>query len=98
LRWIQKHSDELPNSLMPHPNGPDGPVGAEWGPFPHLDDDERQGDFGSPTEDAVIRFQHQAGLDVDGFAGIDTLHQLDPIVAFLEARHLTASGAIDYTS
>jgi hypothetical protein len=37
-----------------------------------------------PTELAVMKFQKEAGLEVDGRAGMNTLHRLDKVLLAVE--------------
>jgi hypothetical protein len=81
LKKIAFGSHLLPERLLPKPFGPYGPPGAAWGPFYG----GLRNEFG-PIEDYAVRlFQSQSGnLEVDGKAGIETLHRLDEIVCYLE--------------
>lgn len=61
-----------------------GLIGS-WGPFNISQNELDNASFGSTTDLAVKLFQKQHGfLDVDGKAGINTLRELDRILASLE--------------
>jgi hypothetical protein len=59
--------------------------GGPWGRF-FLDntDEFKVGTYDTPTELAVRRFQDEAGLEVDGFAGMNTLQRLDRVLVAVE--------------
>jgi hypothetical protein len=59
--------------------------GGPWGRF-FLDntDEFKVGTYDMPTELAVRRFQDEAGLEVDGLAGMNTLRRLDKILVAVE--------------
>jgi hypothetical protein len=56
-----------------------------WGPF-HLDNTNefKVGTYDSFTESAVLRFQWQATIQIDGSAGMETAHRLDGILVAAE--------------
>ena len=85
LKRIEFDSSKLPAQLRPRLKFDDDTrPGLQWGPF-FIADDERQGRvYGGDTHTAVVRFQRQAGLDLDGKAGINTLTRLDKILHFVE--------------
>jgi peptidoglycan hydrolase-like protein with peptidoglycan-binding domain len=59
--------------------------GGPWGRF-FLDntDEFAVGTYDIKTEDAVRRFQDEAGLEVDGLAGMNTLQRLDKVLLAIE--------------
>lgn len=46
---------------------------------------EEDGEFGSATQQAVMRFQKKYGLEVDGKAGKNTINKLDALIASQDA-------------
>jgi hypothetical protein len=59
--------------------------GGMWGPFRLDDTDEfKVGTYDSFTESAVLRFQWQASIQIDGSAGMQTLPRLDGILVAAE--------------
>lgn len=89
LESIQTFSFLLPDPLLPHPKGKNGPPGVQWGPFIPLD---RRGFFGTFTQLNTMRFQRQAGLQVDGKAGMLTLPRIDELLVFLEQNVPSLGG------
>lgn len=92
LMKIAMFSAHLPASLLPRPFGKFGPPGAAWGPFEfkHSGSDPLQFEpsvnFNDLADIALRKFQRQDGsLDVDGKAGMATLHRLDEIVRNLDS-------------
>jgi hypothetical protein len=71
----------LPKDRPTHPDY----KGGLWGPF-RLDDTDlfKVGTYDHFTQNSVLRFQIQALLVGDGFAGMHTLHRLDGIVVAAE--------------
>ena len=60
---------------------------GNWGPFNLDRTDFESATIGRATEEDIETFQLEArGLEADGKAGMNTIPQLDKIVAFLEAR------------
>ncbi len=85
LKRIELRSSILPAALRPGVKfDNDTRPGLQWGPF-FIAEDERQGRvYGGDTHTAVVRFQRQAGLVLDGKAGINTLTRLDQVLHFVE--------------
>jgi hypothetical protein len=82
LKFIELHSHQLPTRLLPHPNGPNGPPGIQWGPY---DIPIGAESFSDRLAIAVAKFQKQAGdLDIDGKAGRQTFARLDEFMVFFE--------------
>jgi hypothetical protein len=81
LLFLEENSNRFPDRFLPHPFGPDGPSGVQWGPFDF--DDPRETFYGVRTGFSVIKFQKQAGLKPDGKAGMQTLPRIDEILVFL---------------
>ena len=82
LKRIEDRSSNLPPRFLPRPFGPDGPPGAQWGPFVFPDD--VSGFYSGLMDQAVRLFQRQAGLVSDGKAGIQTFARLDEILVAIE--------------
>ena len=67
-----------------------GYKGGPWGRFFLDSTDENDmdgfkvGTYDWPTEGAVTKFQREAGLEVDGRAGMNTLHRLDKVLLAVE--------------
>jgi hypothetical protein len=87
LKRIELDSPKLPAQLRPRLKFDDDTrSGLQWGPF-FIPDDERRGRiYGGDTHTAVVRFQRQAGLAIDGKAGINTLARLDEVLHFVETH------------
>ncbi len=83
LRFIQKHFASLPAKHLPVQRSTNEPPRA-WGPFEFSTIQFEQDNFNEKTFFAVRRFQEQAGLKVDGKAGIKTLGRLDEIIKFMD--------------
>jgi hypothetical protein len=81
LKEIMLRSNQLPKKHLPVQRATNEPPRI-WGPFVFSPFED--GKFQETTFFAVKRFQEQAGLKVDGKAGIKTLGRLDEILVFLE--------------
>lgn len=89
MKFIELHSNQLPSRLLPHPFGPNGPPGVQWGPF---DIPLGAESFSDRLRIAVEKFQKQAGdLDIDGKAGRQTFHRLDELMVFFESNPAVTS-------
>src|SRR5262245_57994870 len=78
LQFVAKWWHRLPSRLMAR-RGPNSPPSA-YGPFFFGHEEkffENLARFGRLTDLAVKQFQEQAGLEVDGKAGINTLGKLN---------------------
>jgi murein L,D-transpeptidase YcbB/YkuD len=73
----------LPAKHLPLQKSTNEPPRA-WGPFEFTTNPFDDGNFNEQTFHSVRRFQEQAGLKVDGKAGIKTLRRLDEIVKFMD--------------
>ena len=83
LRAIERNFSNLSAKHLPVPRSTNEPL-RSWGPFEFSTIQFDQGNFNEKTFFVVRRFQEQAGLKVDGKAGIKTLGRLDEIVKFMD--------------
>ncbi len=87
LRFIEKHFASLPEKHLPVKRSTNEPP-RSWGPFEFSTIQFEQDNFNEKTFFAVRRFQAQAGLKVDGKAGIKTLRRLDEIIKFMDGNFI----------
>ncbi|HEX3870169.1 MAG TPA: peptidoglycan-binding domain-containing protein [Pirellulales bacterium] len=80
---LKRIADKSPQLVFPFVPDPDV-TGFRWGPFDIVQSEIDDSAFGTSTDLAVQRFQKQAALQADGKAGMDTLGQIDSMLAFLE--------------
>ena len=83
LKAIERNFTSLPAKHLPVQRSTNEPA-RSWGPFDFTTNPFDDGNFNEKTFFAVRRFQEQAGLKVDGKAGIKTLRRLDEIVKFMD--------------
>lgn len=83
LFQIEKNFTSLPAEHLPVRRSTNEPP-RSWGPFVFSTIQFEQGNFNEKTFFSVRRFQEQAGLKVDGKAGIKTLRRLDEIIKFMD--------------
>jgi len=81
LLFLEENYSRFPDRFLPHPFGPFGPPGVQWGPFDF--DDPRETFYGIRTAFSVMKFQKQAGLRSDGKSGMQTLPRIDEMLVFL---------------
>jgi hypothetical protein len=83
LRRLASNFNNLPAKHLPKQRATNEPL-RSWGPFEFSASQIDEESFEIKTFFAVRRFQEQAGLKVDGKAGIKTLRRLDEIIKFLD--------------
>lgn len=83
LNSIERNFNNLPAKHLPVKRSTNEPL-RSWGPFVFSTVQFDQGNFNEKTFFAVRQFQEQAGLKIDGKAGIKTLRRLDEIVKFMD--------------
>ena len=83
LSAIERAFTNLPAKHLPVQRSTNEPP-RSWGPFEFTTNPFDDGNFNEKTFFAVRRFQEQAGLKVDGKAGIKTLRRLDEIIKFMD--------------